>query len=125
MPDPSAFHRVGPTLQRQNQHYNAVIRRVISTSRSHIWPYTSGARDPPANARNHTTAVEHSTPATHHHHRAVSRSLTLDQALRSISADNGRGGARVGAGVVRAAATDPGVAGPDPGADRHHPGAQP
>src|SRR4029077_8136518 len=29
MPDPSAFHRVGPTLQRQDQHYNRVIRRVI------------------------------------------------------------------------------------------------
>ena len=34
-------------------------------------------------------------------------------------------GARVGAGVVRAAATDPGVAGSDPGADCHHARAQP
>src|ERR1700752_3587668 len=91
MPDPSAFHRVGPTIQRQNQHYNRVIRRVISTSRSHIWPYTSGRRDPPANARNHTTAVEHSTPATHHHHRAVSRSLTLDQAYAQSIRKTGLG----------------------------------
>jgi hypothetical protein len=36
-----------------------------------------------------TTTVEHSTPATHHHQGPVSRSLTLDQALRSISAENG------------------------------------
>src|ERR1700682_6336197 len=92
MPDPSAFHRVGPTLQRQNQHYNRVIRRVISTSRSHIWPYTSGARDPPANARNHTTAVEHPTPAPNRPQRAVSRSLTLDHALHSIDVENGSRG---------------------------------
>src|SRR5258705_13155104 len=89
MPGPSAFHRVGPTLQRQNQHYNRVIRRVISTSRSHIWPYTSGRPGPTRQRQKPHHRVEHSTPATHHHHRAVSRSLTLDQALRSISAENG------------------------------------
>src|SRR3984893_17893370 len=105
MPDPSAFHRVGPTLQRQNQHYNRVIRRVISTSRSHILPYTSGRPGPtrqrhkPPHRLEHTTPtphqqnphppLKHTTPATHHHHRAVSRSLTPDQALHSISTETG------------------------------------
>src|SRR6202048_4731099 len=89
MPDPSAFHRVGPTLQRQNQHYNRVIRRVISTSRSHILPYTSGRPGPTRQRQKPHHRLEHSTPATHHHHRAVSRSLTPDQALHSISTENG------------------------------------